>query len=423
MSPSRIVELAGIIQDHTTKVDSYLSTHDLPAPSFDVSYPARVPLPPEIQASQDAVLEASDELTALLLGPAGSLIGKDRFNSWTSTQVIERFGIARAFPPGETATFEDIAQACSLPVSDTRRILRHAMTSYIFKEPSPGVVAHTAASKTLAEIPPLAQCIGFLGNEMWPSASRVSDAMQKWPGSEEPNQAGFAIAYGTDLPMFDVVGRDPERAKRMAGAMSFMHSGPAYSMQHVVDNFDWGDAANGLLVDVGGGRGTIGAEIARLLPRISCVVQDLPDVIDGAEVPEDLRHGNRLRFMVHDFFQEQPVKGADVYYLRWVLHDWSDKYAVQILQNLVPALKKGARVLVSELCMPPPGMLSPYKERSARTFDLGMKGIQNAKERDPDDWSLLFRTADARFKLQEIQKPPQANLSIICAAWEGDDMF
>lgn len=78
MSSSRIVELASIIQENTTKLDSYLSRHNLPAPSFDISYPARVTLPPNIQALQDAVLEALDELTALLLGPAGSLIGKDR---------------------------------------------------------------------------------------------------------------------------------------------------------------------------------------------------------------------------------------------------------------------------------------------------------------------------------------------------------
>lgn len=240
------------------------------------------------------------------------------------------------------------------------------MTNYVFREPSPGVVAHTAASKVLAEMPPLAQCIGFMANEMWPSASRVSDAMQRWPGSEEPNQAGFAIAYGTDVAMLDVVGRDPERAKRMAGAMTFLHSGPANSVQHVVDSFDWRDAAEGLLVDVGGGHGTVAIEIARQLPRISCIVQDLPDVIHGVEVPGDLRPGDRLRFMAHDFFQEQPVKGADIYLLRWVLHDWSDKYAVRILRNLIPALRKGARVLVSELCLPPPGTLSPYKERSAR---------------------------------------------------------
>lgn len=264
------------------------------------------------------------------------------------------------------STFADIAKVCSIPESDTRRILRHAMTYYIFREPSPGRVAHTAASKALAEIPLFGQFIGFLSSEMWPSATRFVDAMQKWPNSGEPNEAGFALAFNTDVPMFDVVSRDPERAQQMAGAMSFMHSGQTYSPRHIAEHFEWGAAAKGILVDIGGGRGSVAMEIAQHLPEIKCVVQDLPDVIQGAEVPEDLKRGERLRFMAHDFFQEQPVKGADVYLLRWVLHDWSDKYAVKILRNLIPALKKGARVLISDLCVPPPCVLSPYQERSAR---------------------------------------------------------
>ena len=77
MPPSRTVELADIIQQHTRKVDEYLTSHDLPAPSFDISQPPRLPLPPEIQASQAAILEASDELTALTLGPVGTLIGRN----------------------------------------------------------------------------------------------------------------------------------------------------------------------------------------------------------------------------------------------------------------------------------------------------------------------------------------------------------
>jgi hypothetical protein len=28
-----------------------------------------------------------------------------------------------------------------------------------------------------------------------------------------------------------------------------------------------------------------------------------------------------IEFQAHDFFQEQPVKGADVYFLRQILHD------------------------------------------------------------------------------------------------------
>lgn len=240
------------------------------------------------------------------------------------------------------------------------------MTYYIFKEISPGVVAHTASSKALAQIPPLGQCIGFLADEMWSAASRVVDAMEKWPGSEEPNEAGFALAHGTDLPMMDVVGRDQRRALQMSGAMNFVHSGPQYSLQFVLKNFDWGDAAKGVLVDVGGSRGTVAMEFARGLPGLKCVVQDLPEVIEGVEIPDDLKGDGKFRFMAHDFFHEQPVKGADVYFLRWVLHDWSDKYAVKILRNLIPALKRGARVLISDLCLPPPCQLTPYQERSSR---------------------------------------------------------
>jgi len=166
--------------------------------------------------------------------------------------------------------------------------------------------------------------------------------------------------------MFDLVGRDRERTQRMAGAMNFMQSRPAHSVQHVIKNFQWGDASEGLTVDVGGGRGEVAKEIARSFPGIKCVVQDLPEVIEGADVPEDLRSEKRLQFMSHDFFKAQPVKGAEFYFLRWILHDWSDKYAMKIIQSLIPALKKGARVLVSDLCLPAPCTLSPYKERSAR---------------------------------------------------------
>jgi hypothetical protein len=255
------------------------------------------------------------------------------------------------------------------------------MSLYIFTEPSPGIVAHTAASKALAEAA-IAQYVGFVANEMWPSSSRITDAMKTWQNSEEPNQTGFAVAYGTNSTMLDVVNRDPQRARRMAGAMSFMHSGPQYSLSHLVNNFDWGQAASGLLVDVGGGQGTVAIEILRLVPHLRCIFQDLPDVICSAQVPEDLEGGERrLTFMAHDFFHEQPVKGADIYLLRWILHDWSDKYASRILRNLIPSMRKGSRVLVLELCLPQANQLSPYKERSPRyvlTYDMSdLHGVVN----------------------------------------------
>jgi len=47
-----------------------------------------------------------------------------------------------------------------------------------------------------------------------------------------------------------------------------------------------------------------------------------------------------------------------------------------------------------------------------------MKGIQNAKERDYDDWRQLFDAADPGFKMQPILKPIASTLSFIYAIWE-----
>jgi hypothetical protein len=266
----------------------------------------------------------------------------------------------------EISTFADIAAAVSLPEPDVRRLLRHAMTYRVFAEPSKGVVAHTAASRALAENAELGHFVDFLAAEMWPSATRLVDAMQMWPRSEEPNHAGFNLAYVAKTPIFDVVGRVPARARRMADAIAYMRSGPEYGMDFVLDHFAWGSAAEGVLVQVGGGDGSMTVAVARHFPKMTCVVQDLPEIIGDAVVPEDLQVGQRLKFMAHDAFETQPVKGADVYLLRLILHEWSDKYAVRIIRMLVPALKKGARVLVSEMCLPAPGELSPYKERTSR---------------------------------------------------------
>ena len=123
--------------------------------------------------------------------------------------------------------------------------------------------------------------------------------------------------------------------------------------------------------------------------------------------------------MVHDFFKPQPVSGADVYFFRWIFHNWSDKYCIQILRNLIPALKRGARVIISDAVLPEPGEIPKKLESQMRSFDLAMSAIQNAKERDLSDWATLFRNADERFEFQGATRPPGSNHPIIVALWGG----
>lgn len=78
----------------------------------------------------------------------------------------------------------------------------------------------------------------------------------------------------------------------------------------------------------------------------------------------------RFKYVVHDFFTEQPIKGADAYLIRWCMHNWSDKYALQIIKSLVPALKNGSKVIINELTLPEPNTSNPWDERRIRYAKL-----------------------------------------------------
>ena len=55
-------------------------------------------------------------------------------------------------------------------------------------------------------------------------------------------------------------------------------------------------------------------------------------------------------------------------------------------------------------------------------LDLQLLGMQNAKERDIDDWTKLLKDADPRFKLEAVNMPPNSLLAMIVVAWEADEM-
>ena len=99
---------------------------------------------------------------------------------------MHRYRIAEAFPVGSEASYTQISNACALSETQVRRIMRYTMTKYLFTEPTPGFVAHTAASKVLAESQSMRDWIGMVCEEMWPAAARTVEAMTKWAESEEP---------------------------------------------------------------------------------------------------------------------------------------------------------------------------------------------------------------------------------------------
>ena len=178
--------------------------------------------------------------------------------------------------------------------------------------------------------------------------------------------------------MFEFFEENPVRMNRFKDAMGFLQTFPGLQNSYVLKGFDWASLGNGLVVDVGGSHGLVSMDIARGFPSLRFIVQDLPKVIEDAKMKVPAELADRVTFMAHDMFTEQPVKGADVYYFRWIFHDWSDKYCIKILKSLIPALKPGARIMFSERCLEPPCTLPLRQEKWNRWVSHGQSQSRKA---------------------------------------------
>ncbi|KAJ9367330.1 hypothetical protein DTO282F9_7368 [Paecilomyces variotii] len=416
LSPRRIVELATTVAQHTQQIDSYLAEKGLPYPSFEANGPADLSLPPHIEQSRTVALQASQELNDLFQGPRDLLFNHEvRLSTNDGAQIAANATITQCVPTDGEITFTDLAAIIGIDRAALCSILRLGIAHRVFKEPRPGVIAHSAASRQIAEDARVASWVGANVDDMWPAAEKVVDALVKWPLAAEPNQTGFSLANGTDQSFYAELAKNPDRARRFAGAMSFFTTGEGYSLRHLTDGYCWDSIGAGTVIDLGGSHGDAAFALARKYPSLHLIVQELPQVV--AESKEEV--GLDVKFMTHDLFEEQPVQDADVYLYRWTLHNWPDKYCIRALKALIPALKPGSRVLIMDFVMPPPGVLPNNVERKLRAMDITMLEIGNAKERDIDEWQSLFEQADPRFHFKGAKQPPGSILSILEATWEG----
>ena len=161
--------------------------------------------------------------------------------------------------------------------------------------------------------------------------------------------------------MFEHLAKFPLRAERFAGSMSYRATSKGDHVSHLMESYPWGELGACTVLDMGGSRGPTSIALTKRFPNLKCIVQDLPDTVASCTVPPELE--GRLQYMAHDFFSEQPIKGAEIYFFRRIFHDWSDEYAVRILRCLIGALKPGAKVLIQDLVVPEYGTASLYEQR------------------------------------------------------------
>jgi precorrin-6B methylase 2 len=194
--------------------------------------------------------------------------------------------------------------------------------------------------------------------------------------------------------------------------MSFFQASPGMQTAHIINGYEWGEYKT--VVDVGGSHGAVALELVKRFPDMTVVVQDLPEVISSAPITTS----DRITFQPYNFFTSpQPIKNADIYLFRMIFHNWGDNYCTQILRNLLPSLKPGAKIVINDHVVPEPGGLSAYKDRTVRAFDLVMKECFNARERDVGDWTKLVEGVDERLRIIRVGRPEGSQLQVIEVDW------
>lgn len=145
------------------------------------------------------------------------------------------------------------------------------------------------------------------------------------------------------------------------------------------------DDANGVLVcDVGGGHGHELVKFQQKYPDTKgrLVLEDLESTFDGLSLPAG------IEAVPHDFFQPQPVTGARFYYMRQIMHDWSDEDCRTILGHLVGAMDADSTLLIDDYVMPPTDA-----EFRAVHMDVCMMIYLRSEERTQRRWTTLLESA------------------------------
>jgi predicted O-methyltransferase YrrM len=204
---------------------------------------------------------------------------------------------------------------------------------------------------------------------------------------------------GNGATFWEVLARDSESSARFN---AHMVSQTQAFVPQLLDAFDFSRSRT--VIDVGGGNGALIAAILSEHPALRGVLFDRDTGLAGAD--EFLRRrgvADRCTTVTGNFFESVPA-GADTYLLRFVLHDWDDEHAAQILRAVRRAMSPGTQLIVIDHLLPERADRSP-DSRAALLIDMHMYVLFGARERTEREMRAMLDAAGFRVERIELTSP------------------
>ncbi|OTA52207.1 S-adenosyl-L-methionine-dependent methyltransferase [Hypoxylon sp. EC38] len=436
----RLLELGGLIQK---SIASYVcSRHTSNGPKEGT-----LPSKPLFEAQRN-LLAAAGMLTELVSEPQARLleVSTQYFEARCLHIITDKRIPDLLSKKGKVGLhIQELASVVEIEPKKLSRIMRCLCSIHIFSEIEEDVFANNPISASLVDNEPLRAyillfaldlytCSDYLPRyltdpskgasysaEITPWQDAIGTTKHRWDWLDEKVKVGdirsgrngspgrksaYPGVFGTTLEKTCGDADDRtliHRPEHAIFGLAMVGGGRVSGQAHLYESdYPWASLGSATIVDVGGGVGGFALQLLRLYPELRVVIQDRAPVLEQAqrdvwpkENPAAVQSG-RVKFTPLDFFQLNPIKHADVYWLRYVLHDWPDDDCVKILGAIKPAMGPRSRVLLCDQVMnttagcdelrrapePLPANWG-YFTRYAHQRDLAMMSVINGIERTP----------------------------------------
>ena len=288
--------------------------------------------------------------------------------------VAAELGIADYLTDGSKSPAE-LAEATNCDKDALYRLLRMLASNGVFAEDAQGHFGLTPLANALrSDIEgSLRDAIRMVDETWWNAYGHLTYSVR----TGQP-----AFAQVTGLKSFEYHSCHPEVNERFANGMANFgsHENRLIAAAYNFSQFE-------CIVDVGGGRGGLIAEILKAYPTIRGILYDRADVVNHPDCIIAGGLDGRCELVAGDFFTSVPA-GGDLYVMKRIIHDWDDDRSALVLGNCKQAMGEKGRILTIDAVIP-----SGNGSHPAKDSDLLMMALLGGRERTEEEFRCLYGRA------------------------------
>ena len=336
-------------------------------------------------------MNSSNPMTAWqVLGPLMDLVTP------MALRVAATLRLADFMPDDSTGAgtgLGDLAERAGADPEALARMLRHLVQHGVFTEPRPGQFAANQAAALMRTGQPGAVWLDLDG-----FGGRMDLAFTGLAHTVRTGEPAWEQVFGQ--PFWAYLDANPAISASFDATMA-VDAGSA----PVADGYDWTTVRH--VADIGGGTGTLIAEVLRRNPQLRGTLADLPETAARArQYLAEAGLDGRCEVVGQSFFDPLPP-GPDVYLLNRVIHDWDDAAATAILRRCAEAAGRTGRVLVVESHGTADGDSAAFAE-----MNLRMLVLAGGRERTINGYSAL--AAEAGLQVTAVHDITERHVIIEC---------